>query len=133
MKKIDELQKNSVISYSGELYRVVYVGYLASPKCVSVESLATGETRLLEESHLAEATLIEQPNRSLWALAAPDGSQWVCPFAPKRGASHWEVPTNLNLEVPADLGDPVPYSVMVRLVGRVLTYADDPIEIKGYS
>lgn len=66
-----------------------------------------------------------------WAIADSDGSQWVCSFCPKRGTSGWEVPAGVGLTAPNDLGYRVSYSVMRRLLGRVLSYADNPIKVKG--
>lgn len=126
MITIKDIQEGSHVWFAQHRYLVLEV----CPRLFIAKRFQDGVTRTFPESEFKSVDLEKPCAASVFAAVDAHGEPYIYPWEPERdGCGAWHCMEEVEGEY-VDRGVSISWSLMLSLVGRPMTHADAPVEIK---
>lgn len=125
MITIKDIQEGSHVRFAQHRYLVLEV----CPRLFVAKRFRDGVTRTFPESEFKSVALEKPCTASVFVAVSADGIPSIYPWEPKRICGDWHCMYEDEGEC-VHGGVSISWSLMLSLVGRPMTYADEPVEIK---
>lgn len=126
MITIKDIQEGSHVWFAQHRYLVLEV----CPRLFVAKRFRDGVTRTFPESEFKSVYLEKPHSDTVFVAVDADGSPSIYPWKPERdGHGYWHCMEEVEGEY-VDMEVPISWSLMLSLVGRPMTHADEPVEIQ---
>lgn len=126
MITIKDIQEGSHVWFAQHRYLVLEV----CPRLFIAKRFRDGVIRTFPESEFKSVDLDKPCVSSVFVAVNSYGEPYIYPWKPYRDkCGDWHCMELVDCEY-VDKGVPISWSLMLSLVGRPMTHADEPVEIK---